>query len=191
MNTQNILNSQEVKNFIKSHNSQTIINELGVPQDNSTYSAEAQLLEDPWETKREMKEATKQRMNTNIKKMNKDLIRIVWVNDLAPEGLTDETGTYSLVSVKPNNRTCDENGDNNKMKRVYRNNKDWQRKVGDPHCVRANAFALLKVEGKVCYLGRKGKGSLHIRQCYTNDPKQNGRKVMDPTDQLKQQVRTL
>jgi len=74
---------------------------------------------------------------------------------------------------------------------VYRNNKDWQRKVGDPHCVRANAFALLKVGGNVCYLGRVGKGSLHIRRCFTNDPKQNEHNVMDPTEQMKQHVRTL
>jgi len=67
MNTQNILNSREVKDFNKKQNSQTIINELRAfparrwAQENSTYSAEAQLLEDPWKTKREMKERTEKK----------------------------------------------------------------------------------------------------------------------------------
>ena len=57
MNTQNILNSQEVKDFIEKQKSRAILHDLGVPPDNSTYSVEAQLLEDPWKIKEEMKAA--------------------------------------------------------------------------------------------------------------------------------------
>jgi len=181
MNTQNILGSTEVKDFHERQKSQTILHELGVPHDNSTYSAEAQLLEDPWKIKREGQSRFAHKAPGSDE---------VWVD--CPgfvRGLTDETGTYSLAYTKPQpNRTCDANGDNNRMKRVCRDGKDW---TDDSHCARANAFSLLKIEGKVYYLGREGKGSLHIRRCFIAGEDQKGGLFRGPTDQMKQRVKSM
>ena len=59
MNTQNILNSQKVKDFFVKQEVQDNLHSLGVPY-NSTYSPEAQKLEDPWLVKEENKKKFKE-----------------------------------------------------------------------------------------------------------------------------------
>jgi len=184
MNTQNILNSQEVKDFLKIR-AQDSLHELGVPRD-STYSLRAQLLEDPWKIKEDTKKR-KEKRKTTIKKVNPmTIVPILWADKTdspqSPRTLSDERGAYSLPETPSPHST--RLAENRPMRNIYLNGESLRK--------RANAFALLKIRGKVCYIGRCGRGPLEIRECHDQDSTKFGpKKKYEITEEIEEYVRNM
>jgi hypothetical protein len=198
MNTQNILNSRGVKDCLKIRLAQDSLHELGVPRD-STYSPEAQLLEDPWEIKENFKreresarqmedlKKRKEKRKTTIKKVNpKTIVPILWADKTdspqSPTTLSDGRGSYSLpVKLKSHPKRLKEN---EKMRQIYLN--------GEPLRKRVNAFALMKIFGKVCYIGRCGGGPFGIWECHDQDSEKFGiKKNFEITGEIVEHVRNM
>jgi len=185
MNTQNILNSRGVKDCLKIRLAQDSLHELGVPRD-STYSPKAQLLEDPWKIKTDLKKR-KEKRKTTIKKVNpKTIVPILWADKTdspqSPTTLSDGRGSYSLpVKLKSHPKRLKEN---EKMRQIYLN--------GEPLRKRVNAFALMKIFGKVCYIGRCGGGPFGIWECHDQDSEKFGpKKKFEITGEIVEHVRNM
>ena len=117
------------------------------------------------------------------------LIPILWSNkteeDSSPKFLEDERGRYSLP--KPLKKHSQRLKQNENMRPIYLNG-EILRNNDHRGC---NAFALLKLGGKVCYIGRVGKGSLAIWEAHGQGLKYGPKKQFEILPPRKDHIQNM
>jgi len=113
---------------------------------------------------------------------------ILWSDkaDIAsPKYLEDERGRYSMP--QPLRKHLKRLKQNEKMRQIYLNGEPLKNRQN----YSCNAFALLKLDGRVCYIGRVGKGSLGVWEAHEQGSKYGSKKKFVIPEEFKEYIENM